>query len=62
MKPVGNVCTENVVYALEKAGFKTGVDLKKLKEVGDWVCKLLERPNLSVLWFYFKLALKLIKF
>lgn len=25
MKPVGNVCTENVVFALEKAGFKTGV-------------------------------------
>ena len=27
MKPVGNVCTENVVYALEEAGLKTGVDI-----------------------------------
>lgn len=49
MKPVGNVCTENVVFVLEKAGFKTGVDQNKLKEVGDWICGVLERPNLSVL-------------
>jgi hypothetical protein len=27
MKPVGNVCTENVVFALQEAGLKTGVDL-----------------------------------
>jgi len=31
MKPVGNVCTENVGFALESAGFSTGLDLKKLK-------------------------------
>lgn len=41
MKPVGNVCTENVVYVLEKAGFVTGVKQGKLKECGDWICKLL---------------------
>lgn len=49
MKPVGNVCTENVVFAIEKAGLKTGVDQNKLKNVGDWICNLLERPNLSIL-------------
>jgi hypothetical protein len=37
------------VYALEKAGFKTGISQEKLKETGEWICKLLERPNLSVL-------------
>lgn len=41
MKPVGNVCTQNVVYVLEKAGLKTGVNQAKLKETGDWICKLL---------------------
>jgi isopropylmalate/homocitrate/citramalate synthase len=49
MKPVGNVCTENVVYVLEKAELKTEVDKKKLSEVGNWICNLLERPNLSIL-------------
>lgn len=34
MKPVGNVCTENVAYSLKEAGFETGVDLKQLKETG----------------------------
>lgn len=49
MKPVGNVCTENVAYSLETLGLKTGVDLVKLKEAGDWICGLLGRPNLSIL-------------
>jgi isopropylmalate/homocitrate/citramalate synthase len=49
MKPVGNVCTENVVFALEKSGLTTGINQKKLGEVGEWICNLLERPNLSVL-------------
>jgi hydroxymethylglutaryl-CoA lyase len=49
MKPVGNVCTENVVYALEQVELKTGVDRSKLSEVGNWICSLLERSNLSIL-------------
>lgn len=28
MKPVGNVCTENVLFALHEAGFQTGVDME----------------------------------
>ena len=32
--PAGNVCTENVVYTLHELGFKTGINLDKLKKVG----------------------------
>lgn len=49
MKPVGNVCTENVAFSLHKAGFKTELDLQKLKETGDWICERLGRQNLSIL-------------
>ena len=49
MKPVGNVCTENVSLFLKKAGFDTGLDLNMLNEVGNWICELLQRPNLSVI-------------
>ena len=31
MKPVGNVCTENVVQLVEQLGYKTGIDYKVLK-------------------------------
>lgn len=48
MKPVGNVCTENVVYALEQAGLKTGVDIQKVAEIGAEICGTLSRPSLSV--------------
>ena len=49
MKPVGNVCTENVAYSLETVGFKTETDLGKLSEAGKWICELLGRQNLSVI-------------
>ena len=39
MKPVGNVCTENVVYALEESGLRTGVDMKILSEIGSDICE-----------------------
>lgn len=48
MKPVGNVCTENVVYALEGVGMETGIDYKKLSEVGDNIVKILNRQNLRI--------------
>lgn len=48
MKPVGNVCTENVAYALEGVGLKTGIDYQKLSEVGDNIAKLLNRQNLRI--------------
>ncbi|MEL6259365.1 MAG: hydroxymethylglutaryl-CoA lyase [Pseudomonadota bacterium] len=33
----GNVATEDVVYMLERAGFETGLDLKKLIETATWL-------------------------
>ncbi len=34
---VGNVCSEDVVYMLERAGIKTGMDLNKLIETNRWL-------------------------
>jgi hydroxymethylglutaryl-CoA lyase len=49
MKPVGNVCSENVVHTLEAVGLNTGVDYQKLSEVGDKIVKLLNRQNLRII-------------
>jgi hydroxymethylglutaryl-CoA lyase len=49
MKPVGNVCTENVVYALECAGLKTGIELQAIDRIGKEICQILGRPSLSIL-------------
>lgn len=48
MKPVGNVCTENVVFALEEGGLRTGVNVVEVSEIGKEMCGVLERPSLSV--------------
>lgn len=40
----GNVATEDVIYTLEKAGIKTGVELEKLIAVGQWVSKEIGIP------------------
>lgn len=48
MRPVGNVCTENVVLALKEAGLETGVDVEKVKAIGEEICGVLERPSLSL--------------
>ncbi|WVQ71305.1 hypothetical protein IAR50_000832 [Cryptococcus sp. DSM 104548] len=37
----GNVPTEDVVYALHRAGYETGIDLDRLVDVGRWVCGIL---------------------
>jgi hydroxymethylglutaryl-CoA lyase len=34
---VGNVCSEDVVYMLERAGIKTGMNLNKLIETNRWL-------------------------
>jgi hypothetical protein len=34
MKPVGNVCTENVAFAIETAGLQSGLNLAALSEIG----------------------------
>jgi len=43
----GNVATEDVVYMMNGLGIRTGVDLKRLVEIGRWICRLLEREPSS---------------
>ncbi|CAK9785801.1 aldolase [Cutaneotrichosporon oleaginosum] len=43
----GNVATEDVVYALHKLGYQTGVDLDKLVEDGNWLCSAIGIRNES---------------
>ena len=40
----GNVATEDLVYMLSRAGFDTGIDLRKLIEVGHWLQEQRSRP------------------
>ncbi|CAI9277506.1 unnamed protein product [Lactuca saligna] len=41
----GNVATEDVVYMLNGLGIKTNVDLTKLLQTGEFICKNLGRPS-----------------
>ncbi len=41
----GNVATEDVVYMLNGLGLETGVNLKALARVGDWIAGELDRPR-----------------
>lgn len=43
----GNVASEDVVYMLHKLGYKTGIDLEKLVETGEWISNSLGRRNES---------------
>jgi hydroxymethylglutaryl-CoA lyase len=43
----GNLATEDLVYLLNGMGYKTGVDLDKLVEAGQWISQVLQRPNMS---------------
>ena len=43
----GNVATEDVVYMLNGLGIKSGVNLRKIIEVGNWVSQQLDRTNNS---------------
>ena len=43
----GNVASEDVLYMLNGLGIKTGVDLNKLSEAGQFICNYLKRPNRS---------------
>jgi len=43
----GNVATEEVVYMFSQAGISTGVDLEKLADSGDWICRELGLSNAS---------------
>lgn len=43
----GNVATEDVLYAFEGLGVKTGVDLEEMSRIGDWISRELGRKNAS---------------
>jgi hydroxymethylglutaryl-CoA lyase len=43
----GNVATEDLIHCFHSLGAKTGVDMEKLSEVGDWISKELGRTNES---------------
>ena len=45
----GNVATEDVVYIMERMGFKTGINLGKLIRATHWMSKKLGRPMNSKL-------------
>lgn len=42
-KSVGNVCTENVVEVMEYLDIKTGIEIHKLKEIGQFYAKTFGR-------------------
>ena len=39
----GNVATEDVVYMLNGLGMRTGIDLERLVDIGQWISGVLER-------------------
>ncbi|MEH6589879.1 MAG: hydroxymethylglutaryl-CoA lyase [Halioglobus sp.] len=41
----GNVATEDVVYLLNGLGIDHGIDLDKLVDAGDYICRTLDRDN-----------------
>jgi hydroxymethylglutaryl-CoA lyase len=43
----GNVATEDVVYMLNGLGVRTGVDLERLVEIGQWICSILKKEPAS---------------
>jgi hydroxymethylglutaryl-CoA lyase len=43
----GNVATEDVLYMLHGLGVKTGVDLDKVVDTGQWICGILKKAPAS---------------
>ncbi|KAK3703928.1 hypothetical protein LTR37_014146 [Vermiconidia calcicola] len=43
----GNVATEDVVYMFERAGVRTGIDIHRLSETGDWISHKVNQKNNS---------------
>jgi hydroxymethylglutaryl-CoA lyase len=43
----GNVATEDVLFMLNGLGMKTGVDLDKVAETGEWICAFLKKESSS---------------
>ncbi|KAH7399160.1 hypothetical protein DE146DRAFT_613324 [Phaeosphaeria sp. MPI-PUGE-AT-0046c] len=43
----GNVATEDMIHLFHSLGLNTGVDMRKLSEVGDWISQQLGKANES---------------
>jgi hydroxymethylglutaryl-CoA lyase len=43
-RATGNIATEDLVYALHRSGFDTGVDLEAAIRASEWLAGVLERP------------------
>jgi len=43
----GNLATEDLLYLTHGLGLETGVDIYKIVQLGDTICKVLNRPNQS---------------
>ncbi|CAO2650835.1 Nn.00g091320.m01.CDS01 [Neocucurbitaria sp. VM-36] len=43
----GNVATEDLVHCFHSLGLKTGVDIEKLAEIGEWISQELSKANES---------------
>ncbi len=43
----GNVATEDVLYLMHGLNIETGVDIYKIAQAGDFICKILKRTNSS---------------
>jgi hydroxymethylglutaryl-CoA lyase len=43
----GNVATEDVVYMLHGLGIRTGIDLDRLVDIGQWICGFLKKESPS---------------
>jgi hydroxymethylglutaryl-CoA lyase len=43
----GNVATEDVIYMLNGLGIRTGVDLDRLVDIGQWICGILKKTPAS---------------
>jgi hydroxymethylglutaryl-CoA lyase len=43
----GNVATEDVLYLMHGLGIETGIDIFKIVEAGDMICKVIGRRNQS---------------
>jgi hydroxymethylglutaryl-CoA lyase len=44
-RATGNIATEDLVYALERSGFGTGLDLDELCRASEWLGEKLGRPT-----------------
>lgn len=43
----GNVATEDLVYMLHGLGAETGLDLKKLVQIGNFISQVINKPSAS---------------